>query len=113
FPQLIGLGPGLTPAGDDFILGALTACAMFSEKMFLKIKSIITPHLHMTSQLSRHYLLNALHKRTGEDIQNIFYSFIENSAEQSAFYSNRISGFGNTSGTYILKGIRWAISRIS
>ena len=36
--ELIGLGEGLTPSGDDFIVGALNMAACFSTRLFIELK---------------------------------------------------------------------------
>jgi hypothetical protein len=53
--HIIGLGPGLTPSGDDILVGCLKG---------LWLRAGMEQHLHTTLDLWRHTLLPTLHERT-------------------------------------------------
>lgn len=57
---LIGLGPGLTPSGDDFLAGALLALASLGlSDMRDKLWNILSAHLGRTNDISAAHLRSA------------------------------------------------------
>ena len=56
----IGLGLGLTPSGDDMLLGSLTALHMYRPELARRLGAAITPLLDRTNDISRSYLQLAL-----------------------------------------------------
>lgn len=59
--QLIGFGLGLTPDGDDFLLGYMAALSPWRLHGYVSghlsaVGAIVNRHLHRTTDVSRHYL---------------------------------------------------------
>lgn len=52
----IGLGQGLTPSGDDMLLGTMTALHMYRPKLAARLAAGIRPLLDRTNDISRSYL---------------------------------------------------------
>lgn len=109
---LLGFGPGLTPGGDDFIIGALNAACFFSINLFNKLRASVCGLLNRTTDLSRHYLSMAIKRRAAEDIKNLLGALLNNNREDIRIFTDRILEYGSTSGFYSLSGIRWALKRI-
>lgn len=71
---LIGLGPGLTPSGDDFIVGYLaglwsTAGVERSRRSFLSsIGNWLANSLNGTNEISRTYIRNAIEGEVSEPL---------------------------------------------
>lgn len=64
--RLIGLGPGLTPSGDDFLCGVLaglTMCGGCLARFAVLLKEQITQNLQNTNDISRAFLECALQNR--------------------------------------------------
>lgn len=57
--QLIGLGPGLTPSGDDLLCGLLGALAAAGDTRFETVRRGVIPHLGRTTSASQDYLAQA------------------------------------------------------
>lgn len=78
-PQLIGFGKGLTPDGDDYLLGYLAALWLWQLPAPLadhqyRLQQVIDQHAHNTTDISRHYLERALQGH----FQNRFASYSHN-----------------------------------
>ncbi|MBN2407559.1 MAG: DUF2877 domain-containing protein [Elusimicrobia bacterium] len=110
--DIIGMGRGLTPSGDDFLVGSLNTTAAFSKKLFKKLSSEISPGIEKTTSLSRHFLELALKKRAGEDIISLLKAIAAGNEKNIDKYSENILNIGATSGYYTLRGIAWALKKI-
>ena len=94
--SLIGLGPGLTPSGDDFLTGMLLAYSLMekSDKKQKQICKIVRENLDRTNDISREYLLCAMENRFGELYHKLWerlYSgnvYQDNMSNTDATYSN-------------------------
>ena len=78
--HMMGLGPGLTPSGDDFIVGYLAACHAFggscAQTKINEIGQFLRPKLQlMTTKISAHYLDKALQGEFVESISCLMSSF--------------------------------------
>ncbi len=54
--RCVGLGFGLTPSGDDMLLGMLCALHMYRPALAPRLAAGIRPYLANTNDVSRHYL---------------------------------------------------------
>ena len=108
----LGLGPGLTPSGDDFILGFLFICTLYDVKFLSYIAKVLKTQLPFTNDISAAMLELALEKRfnlnlikTAEYLQKI----------NPADYNNCIDGifslknYGHSSWQDCLLGIFTAL----
>lgn len=57
----IGLGQGLTPTGDDMLLGTLAALHMYQPELARRLGEGMLPLLDRTNDISRSYLEFAIH----------------------------------------------------
>ncbi|MFC2048729.1 DUF2877 domain-containing protein [Elusimicrobiota bacterium] len=110
--DLIGSGPGLTPAGDDYIIGILNTSSFFTPLLFKELAGRIASHINNTTSLSRNFIRLALEKRASEDIIKLLFSIAESSSEKIKKYTEKVASFGETSGYYTLKGILWVLKKI-
>ncbi|MDR2035361.1 MAG: DUF2877 domain-containing protein, partial [Coriobacteriales bacterium] len=71
--QWVGLGPGLTPAGDDVLLGYLAVYNHLGPDPAWKqaMHSAVSAALGQTTTLSAHLLKNALEYDYHESIQRV------------------------------------------
>lgn len=57
--RLVGLGPGLTPSGDDLLCGLLGALAAAGDARFEAVRREVMQHLDRTTSASKDYLTQA------------------------------------------------------
>lgn len=110
--QLVGLGPGLTPSGDDFLVGFLAGLWSLSvhhphrRRFTLQLGHIIsaTAHKH-TGEISYTYLF---HAARGQFSRRLFelvrLLFIGASAERVLHATRAVLSGGHTSGRDLLIG---------
>ncbi|MEH7013780.1 DUF2877 domain-containing protein [Neobacillus niacini] len=106
--SLVGLGPGLTPSGDDFLTGLFTIFNMknspfypyrsFCEDVFKKAKTLTNDISYMTLKKAaigkvRESIISLLNSLLVEDDEDLFLSL------------NKLLNIGSSSGTDIALGI--------
>ena len=107
--RLIGLGEGLTPSGDDCVVGALAlihrlAPAWLAANEALR-DQLATAAMTRTTAVARDFLLEALEGRFAECVRDLVIAF---SDEKAALAARELLGMGATSGADTLYGIRLA-----
>lgn len=110
--RLVGLGPGLTPTGDDVLLGLLLAVAM--------PKSTLADHLPalrrvvdraQTNDISRAALRQAARGRTRRRLVDLLDAMARGDSRPALNrLGRRVTAIGHTSGTDILVGLSAALS---
>ena len=106
--RLIGLGTGLTPSGDDFLCGVLSALYAFGiwEGTFAKrLHTEIFQHLEDTNAISAAFLQSSLQGECSEAVRILFQAHFPLSAEESEKIRGAFSEIGHSSGTDSLCGI--------
>ena len=113
--NIIGFGMGLTPTGDDFLLGYFMTMASienkYSQKVFKDLKSKLENIDFSTTDLSREMLLRTLELKLRENIKKLIFS-LNKSSKQSKFYLKKVLEIGSSSGTDITVGILTAYQEI-
>ncbi|MCK5763908.1 MAG: DUF2877 domain-containing protein [Clostridiales bacterium] len=107
--SVIGFGPGLTPASDDFVLGLMTGLLYSSRNYMRDIKS----HQHFiklingrTTDVSYEGLVNASRGKVNQVVKEAVLSILSNcSSEVMTDKVDKLIEIGQTSGTDILTGI--------
>jgi hypothetical protein len=105
---LLGLGEGLTPAGDDCVVGALAVLAG-SERQFLTPRartSLARDAVERTTAIGREFILHALEGAFAEPVLALFAATTAAEAERAAAGLART---GATSGVDTLAGVRLAV----
>ncbi|HYM89470.1 MAG TPA: DUF2877 domain-containing protein [Nitrospiraceae bacterium] len=122
---LIGLGPGLTPSGDDFIVGYLAGLwsTAGSDSSRLRFMSSLGAWLSQaaagTNAISRTYIKSAVNGNVSEPIATLAQRFGQAKSMDSVREATRIAlHVGNTSGTDGVQGlllgcISWAAPSLS
>lgn len=100
--QLVGLGGGLTPAGDDYLVGVMAALRLRGDLDYLS--EIIQTALPRTTSLSGAFLAAAAWGEFMEPWHNLAQAL--SNSDDAAFQRavNRISQFGASSGRDALAG---------
>jgi hypothetical protein len=104
---LIGFGEGLTPAGDDCVLGALAAVHRLAPGWLAahagQRDRLAEAARSRTTDLARDFLLEALDGRFAEPVLVLLTALSDDLAEDAA---RRLLAMGATSGADTLCGIR-------
>jgi len=107
--SLTGLGAGLTPSGDDFLAGFISASHFFNRYVqfdfFLKNVKI---NFGSTNLISAQYLKYAIGGRISEIISNIIVSAADKN-DDLELWIERLLGIGASSGADTLYGILTAM----
>ena len=104
--QLAGLGPGLTPAGDDFIMGAILAAWVLhpvdvAQRIAEEIANIAAP---LTTSLSAAWLKSAGRGEAGILWHNLFEALISSNRVLLRETVEELQAVGHTSGADALAG---------
>lgn len=110
--DLIGLGPGLTPSGDDFLAGALALLDALAEtKAHIALASaIITSPRGLTSPLSSCLLRAAAAGHVGEYLHYAIAALISGDVDAAVA---AIRNIGHSSGWDMLAGAATALSVVA
>ena len=105
--SLIGLGPGLTPAGDDFVGGAMIALRAFGNAPLAdRIASWALPLARKrTNRISRAHLECAARGEGHEALHDLLCTFEEKHLE-------RLARIGHTSGLDAAAGALLALDSV-
>lgn len=106
--SIVGLGPGLTPSGDDFLTGLFTIFNMknspfnpyrlFCEEVLKKAKTLTNDISYMT-------LKKAAFGKVRESIISLLNSLLVEDDEDLILSLNKLLNIGSSSGTDIAYGI--------
>ncbi len=112
--QIQGYGRGLTPSGDDFLLGISLGYARYNKlfffsKEFLEIlRSLSKSSDGKTTLVSINLLHAALDGQADERLILAFDGFISNSMNAAQIYS-MLKTWGNSSGLDAFSGLCWLL----
>lgn len=111
--KLAGLGIGLTPAGDDFLMGAMYAAWMIHPQDVAKsiTEEIANAAVPLTTSLSGAWLRSAAKGEAGELWHDYFDALIED--KNIYLPMSKILSVGETSGSDALAGFLDVISTYS
>jgi hypothetical protein len=106
--ELIGLGPGLTPSGDDFLVGLFTTfnipncpCQSFGDFC----EKIVKTAKPLTNEISYMTLKKASIGNVRESIISLIYHALYGSEAELISSLNKVLTIGSSSGTDIAQGI--------
>lgn len=99
--EMVGLGQGLTPTGDDMLLGALAALHMYRPELAGALGQAIAPLLERTNDISRSYLGWARRGRAATPVVRALSGLA--SGDMSG--AEALLGIGHSSGGDILEGM--------
>ena len=110
--RMIGLGEGLTPAGDDFLCGMLAAMAVMSNDpeialLRLRVSQSIETHAHSTTKVSQSYLSCAV-AGLFSSLTRDFFMAIHHQTECYRVLRDILS-IGHSSGTDFLLGVYYGL----
>ena len=105
--SLIGLGQGLTPAGDDMLLGfmAIVNHTCENREYVRMLHNAVSDSLHKTAEISAQTLVNALNCDYHELVQNCVRDLCEGGKEEVYISAASLISMGATSGSDIACGM--------
>lgn len=110
--HLIGLGPGLTPAGDDLIIGLMLSMLYFAENLNINIarvhniNSAIISCVHArTTSVSQEFLIQAAIGNANEQILNLIKALLTRESTDVEQVARTVLAIGGTSGTDTVLGV--------
>lgn len=112
--SLIGLGPGLTPSGDDFLVGLCSVYKMQNISSCLScpfFDEIVRSSQVLTNEISAITLKKAAHGQVRESLNDLLSCMVSGSTEELVPVLDKIIGIGSSSGTDILLGILCGLER--
>jgi hypothetical protein len=116
---LAGLGPGLTPAGDDFLLGLMAGLRMWPQFLAGKglsveeaCQAIYGAAAGRTNLLSMALLRSAKEGMFGEAWHELLAALRQGKAAKVRRARDRILGFGGTSGADALSGFLAVLNKV-
>jgi len=106
--DLIGLGPGLTPSGDDFLIGALALLDALAQRRAYVALSRALVHIPrgLTSPLSHCFLRTAAAGHVGENLHRAISAIISGHVDAAIA---AIRNVGHGSGWDMMAGIASAL----
>lgn len=111
-PELIGLGPGLTPAGDDVLIGLIAATILLSEAIGLQAgfyqrigAELLAIAQGRTNKLSLTWLEYAGRGEVAEHLGRLFHALISEDQRQLEAAAREVLSSGATSGGDLLAGV--------
>lgn len=113
--QLLGLGPGLTPSGDDFLTGLALLAAQPGSRItgyVTAAREVLERLPDRTTRLSRTTLREALRGRTRQSLLDALHPLLAPAEPGAAELSrrlrppvDRVLAIGHTSGADLLSGL--------
>lgn len=115
----IGYGKGLTPSGDDFLLGVLAVLSSVYEiypkaaDIFQRIALQVQQQLGKTTDISAHYLSLALSRHFSQPVQWLVYYLLTTQDESTiAIAMAKNLSIGASSGADTIAGILYCITQL-
>ncbi len=110
--HLVGLGPGLTPSGDDFLIGLMLSMLFIARNFKLDIDHIIDVNETIiscipgrTTSISEEFLFQAATGNANEPILNLIETLLTSNSAQVERATRTVLAIGGTSGTDTILGI--------
>lgn len=107
FLPLVGLGCGLTPAGDDFLAGLFLAARYLGAEWFVKKdwSTLLQYVRENTSVVSYQMIKNALRGYARESVIQLFEAIRKEDWNEIKGGIHKVIAYGSTSGTDMLCGV--------
>lgn len=106
--KLIGLGPGLTPAGDDFLVGFMTMCVLPQSPLHAYIslcEEIVNTSTSYTNAISTTAFKKAIQGQVRKSLCRFIEAMFVEASEGAVAQVRTVLEIGATSGTELARGI--------
>lgn len=103
---LLGLGPGLTPSGDDYLGGVLVALSLIGQtRLRARLWQALEPLLvHRTTEVSRAHLAAAAEGFGSAALHDLLHAILSDATDKTSAGIAAVAAIGNTSGWDALAG---------
>ena len=111
--KIIGRGRGLTPSGDDLLIGLIwfnNIKSILSQEFIQTLKELILAN-NLTTDISINYYKAAFKDLYSSTLIDLYKSIKDNNKEAIKLNLRNITNYGHTSGYDTLSGIALAIDR--
>lgn len=115
--QMIGLGPGVTPTGDDVLIGFLAALWSTANDEDPKLTSIenfgraLLGIIQETNEISRTYLYHAIHKQFSSSLIKLLMAIHKGETERIQSAAKEAMRVGHSSGMDSVTGLLFGLVR--
>ena len=105
--SILGFGSGLTPGGDDAIIGFLAAVDSKegNDEFSNRLKAQILGNIKATTDISSQFLKLACSRHYHEYLQDALLAIIHGSPENALWYAKKLISIGSSSGTDLAGGM--------
>lgn len=103
----IGCGAGLTPAGDDFLIGILfihKICHILNHEFLEQLKELIKEEKY-TTDISMHYYMSAFENCYNDALLDLYQALISADEKLMRISIDKVLQFGHTSGCDMIAGV--------
>lgn len=108
-PDLVGVGPGTTPRGDDVTLGVLLGWQLAGRSADVaSLRASLPPLLALTTTASRHFLGWAIRGAFASPVRDLALA-LQGHGELEAVF-RRLTAWGASSGLDVAHGVRAALT---
>jgi hypothetical protein len=116
--ELIGLGPGLTPSGDDVLVGVMAALTRGGDAAAIQaaleaISRAVAQREQTTSDVSRHYLRLATRGHFSQSLTELLDALTRSSLAEQDRCIRQLLTIGSSSGADTLAGIALGMAAIA
>lgn len=108
--EIAGCGHGLTPAGDDFIAGALIASRLLNPQK--RVAAEIARAARTGNALSAHFIELAADGRAPEDVKDLARTLAAGTPAQVGRAARRVFRHGATSGADLCTGLAMTLKYV-
>ncbi|AHM58214.1 hypothetical protein EAL2_808p07110 (plasmid) [Peptoclostridium acidaminophilum DSM 3953] len=106
---LVGLGNGLTPSGDDFISGFISALGVIKDERakaaLERIKSVLKRSVISTTDISRTMINASLEGKYRESIASFIGAILRRDKQELNLCIDKVLSIGSTSGADLSSGV--------
>ena len=115
--KIIGLGPGLTPSGDDFLLGMMSSIYLgFNRNLIIfnnlrkVFREILNINKNTTTEISHHFLKEASFGRFPEKLSALSNAIFYGNNSDIVRHAKELSIIGATSGYDMILGVYFGVT---
>ena len=110
--SMIGLGPGLTPSGDDFLVGFFAVLNIKNSpacRFHGLCGAVLDQAEDLTNKISLSAMKTAAHGQVRQSLVDLFNALFDNRSDLDEAVLSRVLDIGSTSGADMMMGILYGL----
>ena len=110
--SMIGLGPGLTPSGDDFLVGFFAVLNIKNSpacRFHGLCGAVLDQAEDLTNKISLAAMKTAAHGQVRQSLVDLFNALFDNRSDLDEAVLSRVLDIGSTSGADMMMGILYGL----